>query len=119
MNVVWHGNYARYFEEVRSALLDKIGHNYHEMLASNYAWPIVDMRIKYLKPLKLHQDLRVEATLIEYENRLKIDYRIYDNKTDTMLTKAMTIQVAVNMATQEMQFETPEVFQNCIRRVLR
>jgi len=119
MNVVWHGNYVRYFEEIRSALLEKIGHNYKEMLASNYAWPIVDMRIKYVKPLTLHQEATVEATLMEYENRLKIEYRIYDTKTKTTLTKASTVQVAVDMTTQEMQFETPAIFQSCVRGALK
>lgn len=118
MNVVWHGNYVRYFEEVRSLLLDKVGHNYKEMVASNYAWPIVDMRIKYVKPLCLHQQATVEATLLEYENRLKIDYRIYDHHTNDILTKATTIQVAVDIATQEMQFETPKIFQACIKGTL-
>lgn len=119
MNVVWHGNYVRYFEDVRSALLEKVGHNYKEMVSSNYAWPIVDMRIKYVKPLTLHQDATVEATLVEYKNRLKIEYRLYDTKTKDVLTKASTIQVAVDMATQEMQFETPELFQNCVKEALK
>ncbi len=118
MNVVWHGNYVRYFEEVRSLLLDTIGHNYKEMVASNHAWPIVDMCIKYVRPLRLHQEATVEATLIEYENRLKIDYRIYDRKTKAVTTKATTIQVALNITTEEMQFETPEVFQTCVKRAL-
>jgi hypothetical protein len=44
MQVVWHGNYARYFEQARCALLDSIGYNYPEMKASGYAWPVIDMQ---------------------------------------------------------------------------
>ena len=118
MNVVWHGNYVKYFEEVRSVLLDQIGHNYQEMLDSGFAWPIVDMRIKYVKPLTLHQKIRLTATLIEFENRLKIDYHIMDIETQEPLTKAHTIQVAVHIETQEMHFETPAAFRNSVQKAL-
>ena len=47
MGVVWHGNYARYLEIARCALLDLIGYNYLQMRESGYAWPVVDMRLKF------------------------------------------------------------------------
>ena len=34
LEIVWHGNYARYFEQARCALLDKIGYNYNAMKES-------------------------------------------------------------------------------------
>ena len=43
MNIVWHGNYVRYLEQARSALLSEIGYGYAEMQASGFAWPIVDL----------------------------------------------------------------------------
>ena len=49
------------------------------------------------------------AHLLEYENRLKIGYEIYDRESRTRLTKGYTIQVAVNAATQELQFVSPPV----------
>ena len=110
--------YVKYFEEVRSLLLDQIGHNYQEMLDSGFAWPIVDMRIKYVKPLVLHQKIRVTATLVEFENRLKIDYHIMDLSTKEIITKAHTVQVAVDMKTQEMHFETPTLFQNAVKKAM-
>lgn len=119
MNVVWHGHYVRYLEDARSALLDKIGHNYNEMVASGFAWPLVDMRLKYVKPLKLHQKIRVTATVIEFENRLKIEYQLIDRDTGNILTKAYTIQVAVDIKTQDMLFETPPVFQEAVQNSLK
>ncbi len=47
--------------------------------------------------------LVVQATLVEYENRLKIDYRCRDGGSGEVLTKAHTIQVAVDAVTQEAQ----------------
>lgn len=107
MNIVWHGNYPRFFEQARCVMLDEIQYNYPEMHESGYAWPIVDMRIKYIKPLTFGQIVDVKATLVEYENRMKIEYLITDKETGVKLTKGMTIQVAVSVETQEMQFASP------------
>ena len=36
MQVVWHGNYFRYFENAREALLKKLAFGYSEMVLSDY-----------------------------------------------------------------------------------
>jgi acyl-CoA thioesterase FadM len=53
MNVVWHGNHVRYFEVARCLLLERIGYTYQDMLESGYAWPVVDLRLRYYRPLRL------------------------------------------------------------------
>jgi len=112
MEIVWHGNYSKFLEDARCELLNKIGYNYEEMRTSGYAWPIVDMRIKYVKPAVFQQRLLIVASLKEYENRLVIDYRIRDHDTGEHLTKAQTKQVAVHIETGEMQFQSPDILIN-------
>ncbi len=118
MNIVWHGNYARFFEKARSDLLDLFEYNYAQMQASGYSWPIVDLRIKYIRPLQLKQKIVVKAGLIEYENRLKIDYCIYDETSGDVLTKGTTIQVAVKQESRELEFESPLILVNAVKKVL-
>ena len=108
MGVVWHGNYFRFFEVAREALLRSIHYSYSEMSASGYVWPVVDTRVKYRMPLRCEETVCVEATLAEYENRMRIDYLIR-NAAGQVTTKAHTIQVAVNAATQEMCFVSPDI----------
>lgn len=115
MRISWHGNYLKYFEDARCALLDKIGYNYTQMEQSGYMWPIVDCRIKYVKPVRFNQVVNITATLVEYENRIKINYRITDLETGVCLTKGYTIQVAVDLATQKMCFVSPEVLLEKLR----
>ncbi|OEF25447.1 acyl-CoA thioesterase [Vibrio rumoiensis] len=110
MGVVYHGNYFRFFEEARRVMLDKIGYNYREMQASGYMWPIIDTRVKYIKPIAFDLTVRVEAKLTEWENRLKVDYVIYDAQTGARLTKGYTMQVAVDIKTEEMCFVSPKAF---------
>ena len=109
MNVCWHGHYLKYFEFGRAALLRKFDYDYREMQASGYVWPVVEAHLKYVRPAVYGQQLEVRAHLLEYENRLKIGYEIYDRDSRSRLTKGYTIQVAVNAATQELQFVSPPV----------
>jgi len=118
MQVVWHGNYARFFEQARCALLDKIGYNYPEMDQSGYMWPIVDMQTKFIRPIRFAQAFRVEATLVDYENRLKITYRCIDKISGEVLTKAQTTQVAVLRATGELCLESPATLIDKVRAQL-
>jgi len=117
LNIVWHGNYAEFLEQARCELLDKIDYGYNKMAESGYIWPVVDMRIKYVRPISFQQEVVVRATLKEYETRLKIDYLITDATTGERLTKAHTIQVAVEAETGEMCFESPKVLQEKVGRL--
>ena len=109
MSVAWHGHYMKYLELVRCQLLDKIDYNYPQMRDSGYAWPVIDVRIRYAYPLQFQQKVRIKAELVEWENRLKVKYIIEDVKTGRRLTKAYTVQVAVDMASGEMLYASPDI----------
>jgi acyl-CoA thioester hydrolase len=109
MAIVWHGNYTKYFELGRCALLDKINFGYREMDQSGYIWPVVDLRLQYVKSAVLGQRIRITAVLKEYENRLKIDYSVTDAAAGTRLCKGYSVQVAVDRATGEMCFVSPRI----------
>jgi len=110
MNVVWHGNYPRFFELARTALLKRIGYGYAEMVASGYAWPVIDMHIRYYRPLTLAEPVEVSAGITEWENRLRIQYVFRDIGTGKRTTMGHTLQVAVEIKTEKMLWETPPVF---------
>ena len=57
--------------------------------------------------LKIADEVRV--ILKEWENRLKIEYQIFDATSNKRLTKGFTSQVAVNMETREMCFQSPQI----------
>jgi acyl-CoA thioester hydrolase len=109
MEIVWHGNYVRYLEQARCALFDKIGYNYVEMKASGFAWPIIEMQLRYAGPATFRQYLKIRAEIVEWENRLKIDYLITDVATGKRINRASTVQVAVNIDNHEMCFVSPPV----------
>ncbi|MTD25354.1 acyl-CoA thioesterase [Erwinia sorbitola] len=109
MGVVWHGNYFRYFEIAREALLGKFNYGYREMKASGYVWPVVDTRVKYRGTLTFEQRIRVRATIEEVENRLRIAYQIFDAESGQRTTTGYTIQVAVAEGDKGISFVSPQI----------
>lgn len=109
MEIVWHGNYVKYLEVARCALLDKIDYNYVQMKASGYAWPIIDLQLRYISAAQFGQQLVLRADIVEWENRLKIDYLISCASSGKRLTRASTTQVAIDIASGEMCFASPPI----------
>ena len=109
MNVVWHGHYLKYFEIARCKLLDQFHYNYKQMLASGYVWPVIESHVRYVQGIEFEQKIRVRAILKEWENRLKIEYQIFDADSGRKLTKGYTSQVAVGIESREMCFQSPQV----------
>jgi acyl-CoA thioester hydrolase len=109
MNIVWHGYYPKFMELGRVAILDKIDYGYEAMVASGYGWPIIDMRFRYARPMRLHQEIEIVASIVEWENRLKIDYEFKDLKTGQRLNRCSSVQVAVEIETETMLWETPPI----------
>jgi len=103
----------------RCALLDKIDHNYTAMLEAGYAWPVIDMQLRYVRGATFGQTINVRASLVEWENRLKVNYLITDLASGERLTRASTVQVAVQIASREMQLASPKVFTDAVERALK
>lgn len=114
MQITWHGHYVRYLEIARCELLDKIDYNYLQMFDSGYSWPVIDMRLRYVKSSAFGDRIRIHSRLVESEFRLKIDYVIYNASSGERLTKAHTVQVAVDMQSGEMCYPSPPILQQKI-----
>lgn len=110
LGITWHGHYCKYLEIARCAMLDKIDYNYMAMIATGYVWPIVDLQLRFVRPARFGQIIRVTAELAEWEYRMKIKYLVADNETDEVLAKGHTIQAAVDAATGEMSYASPDTF---------
>jgi acyl-CoA thioester hydrolase len=109
MSVVWHGHYVKYFELARSALMQRFDYDYEAMKQSGYLWPIVDLRVKFVRPALLNQPLKVRAEITEFESRLRVEYLITNAVTHEKMTKGYSIQVAVDATSLQMQYVCPKV----------
>lgn len=119
VGVVWHGHYLRYFENARWALMDRLGYGFRSMVESGYAWPVVDVEAKYLHSARFGDRLVARAGLIEWENRLVVNYLITRPRDGARIARARTVQVAVDGRTGELQFECPAAFVDTVQKALR
>ena len=117
VGVMWHGHYLKYLENARWALMIKIGFGFEVMNASGFAWPIVEMHVKYVHVAKLDDQLRVRASLVEWENRLAVNYLIV-RADGERLARAKSVQVAVDAHSGALQFTTPQPLLDCVQRAL-
>lgn len=118
MRIVWHGNYINYFERARCALLDKIGYNYIAMEESGYSFPVTEVRCKYMRSLRFGDVCRARATLVEYENMIRIEFELYNARTGELTTKGTVSQMCVELATGATQFVCPAVWTEKVERWL-
>jgi acyl-CoA thioester hydrolase len=107
--VVWHGHYLKYLENARWALMARLDFGLEAMIASGYAWPIVDVHVKYVHAARFNDRLCVQASLVEWENRLAVNYLVTNAATTERVARARTVQVAVESSTGVLQFVTPAV----------
>lgn len=99
MGVVYHGNYAQYFEMGRVEWLRNIGISYKWMEENGVMLPVVSLNINYKKPAR-YDDLLTVKTIFKSQTSAKIefDYEIY-NEQNELLTIGNSILVFVNMKT--------------------
>lgn len=72
LNVVWHGNYLRFFERGRIDCLDKDGKLSAMLEKSDSLLAIKSIHVEYLWPAKLYDFLTIK-TWVSAISRIKID----------------------------------------------
>ena len=118
IGVMWHGHYLKYLETARWALMDRLDVGYDTMAASGYAWPIVEMHVEYLHAARMGDQLTVRASLVEWENRITMNYLVTRAADKDRLSRGKSVQVAVDAKTLALQFETPEPLLARVRQEL-
>jgi acyl-CoA thioester hydrolase len=99
MGVVYHGNYAQYFEMGRVEWLRNLGVSYKSMEEEGIMLPVVSLTMNYKKPAR-YDDLLTVRTIFKKQESVKIefDYEIL-NEAGELLTTGNSILVFVNMKT--------------------
>ena len=115
MGVVYHGNYAQYFEMGRVEWLRNIGISYKRMEEDGIMLPVVSLNINYKKPARYDNLLRVK-TIFKSQTTVKIefDYEIY-NEEEELLTIGKSILVFVNIKTGRPTVPTEYVTEKLLR----
>lgn len=116
MGVVYHGNYAQYFEMGRVEWLRNMGVSYKWMEDNGVMLPVVSLSMDYKKPAR-YDDVLTVKTIFKSQTSVKIefDYEIYNEKEE-LLTIGYSRLVFVNMKTGRPTLP-PEYVLDCLKKI--
>lgn len=99
MGVVYHGNYALYFEEARTDALRQIDVSYKNMEENGVMMPVVNLSMDYKRPAKYDDVLTIKTTLLELPSvKIILTYEVF-NESNELLTTGSSTLVFVDMKT--------------------
>ena len=116
--IAWHGHYLKYLENARWLLMDRLGYGLQTMIAAGEGWPIVDLQVKYLRPSRFQDRLRVRAALAQWDTRLVVNYLVTHVDSGERVLRAQTTQVVVEARTGAMRFSLPAAFTRLVSEAL-
>lgn len=112
MRVVWHGAYAKYFEDAREAFGQEHGLSYQLIETSGYYAPIVDLRFQYKKPIRYGMTPTMTVTYrLTDAAKIVFDYEICDSETGETMAVGHSIQVFMNH-NYELQLLNPAFYEH-------
>lgn len=93
MGVVYHGNYAQYFEMGRTEWLRKMGLSYKEMEDNGIMLPVISLTVNYKKSACYDDLIKVKTKLVKMPTaKIEFDYEIL-NENDEILTTGNSVLV--------------------------
>ncbi len=112
MQVVWHGEYIRYFENGR----ESFGRHYSGLAYKDYYdngvfAPIVDVHCEYKLPLTFGEEAIVETRYIDTKAaKIEFEYTVYRASDGAIAATGSSIQVFIDGKTRELELENPKFY---------
>jgi acyl-CoA thioester hydrolase len=102
MNVVYHGNYAQYFEVARVESIRQLGVSYKDLEAMGIIMPLVELHTKFLRPAHYDDLLTIRTTLKELptDHRIEFHHEVF-NEQQKLLTIGRVVLYFINALTKE------------------
>ncbi len=108
MQMVWHGNYLKYFDIARSALFDNLGVDlFSYFKRANYLFPITKITTKHIVSLRYRDEFKCKATVVEAQYKIVVELQIRLVENNRLCAKGRSEQVAVKYPEMEIMFEIP------------
>ncbi len=93
LGIVWHGRYASYFEDARTALGDKYGVGYKNFYAHNVVAPVKIMHLDYHHPLMFQDEFTIKGILYWSDAaRMNHEFEI-KTRTDQLVATGYSVQL--------------------------
>lgn len=100
MQVVYHANYLRYFEEARVEYLREGKLDLTELMDEGIVFPIVEVDVKYHQSARYDEVLLIKTYLRKVDRaRLVFEYEVVSEKSGALLTTGRTVNTYTDMHT--------------------
>jgi len=102
MQVVYHGNYAQYFEVARVESIRQLGMTYKTMEALGVMMPIVEWHAQFIRPA-LYDDLLTIKTILKAlpaDHRIEFFHEVY-NEAKKLLATGRVVLYFINSTTRK------------------
>ena len=87
MGIVYHGNYAQYFEMGRTEWLRKMGFSYRRMEEEGIMLPVISLTINYKKSACYDDLVKVKTKLVKTPSvKIEFDYEILNENNEILTT---------------------------------
>jgi len=87
MGVVYHGNYATYFEVARTEWLRNLGVTYKDLENNGVILPVISLSFNFLKSAKYDDTLSISVFLKKSPLvKIEFDYEIYNHNNEKIST---------------------------------
>lgn len=102
MSVVYHGNYALYFEIGRTEAIRQLGYSYKDLETSGILMPVVELHTKFLRPAFYDDVLTIKTILPQLPTNHLIAFRseIY-NQAGKLLTTGEVVLCFIKADTRQ------------------
>jgi len=115
MNIVYHGNYAQYFEVGRAESIRQLGFTYRDMEESGVIMPIVELHNKFIRPAHYDDLLTIKTILKELpvDHKIEFHQEVY-NESGKLLTIGRVVLYFLDVKTKD-KTTLPEILLNKLK----
>jgi acyl-CoA thioester hydrolase len=116
--IAWHGTYVIWLEEARVEYLRSIGVEFADLVAMGCDLPVVDLSIRYHRPLRMGMTAIVKAKMLPLKGvRINWDYQIQSLDGQELYVTAQVTLVVLDRQTGKIMRRLPATIQEILAKL--
>jgi acyl-CoA thioester hydrolase len=116
--VVWHGTYIAWLEEARVECLRSHGINYEDLVALGCDLPVVDLSIRYQRPLSLGNQAIVKSRMLPIDGiRITWEQAVIAQHDHGLCIAAQVVNVGVDREKGKILRRLPPDLKNALTKI--
>jgi acyl-CoA thioester hydrolase len=109
LQMVWHGNYLKYFDTARAELFDSLGVDLDGFYnKTKILFPITRTQTKHIFPLRYKDEFTCKASLSDARQKIVIHFEIRHVSGGRLCARGSSEQVAVQTPEMEIMLKIPD-----------